>query len=261
MDQVPEPETNPVRTKRLVITSAATEQPSNFDRMSSASRSLAHEFNNLLTGMLGNLELLERRAAKLSIVAFDDYLSGARNSANRAIALTRRLEELTGGNSLEPKPILASTVISNMWPSVQAVTGNGITATIHHPTDLWRITCDENSLKSALLEIIINARDAMPEGGALSVMMRNVIAGPENAFQPNTDYVAISIKDSGSGMAEDEVAHAFEPYFTRKSNGSNLGLGLSIVFSFLKRVNGIIEIDSVRPGGSTITLYFPRAIS
>ncbi len=222
---------------------------------------LAHDFNNLLTGIMGSLELLKIRVAQGRINDLDRYISSAQGAASRAAALTHRLLAFARRQTLDPKAVNANKLIADMQELVQRTVGPGIkVATILAP-DLWPILSDANQLENATLNLCINARDAMPDGGRLSIETANApldaIAARDNGLPPG-DYVEICVTDTGSGMSPDVVAHAFEPFFTTKPAGEGTGLGLSMIYGFVQQSGGQVRIISEVGTGTTVRIYLPR---
>ena len=220
---------------------------------------IAHDFNNLLTVILGGLDTLqragiaeERRTARA--------LEMAMQGAQRAGSLTARLLAFSRQQPLDPKPTELDQLIFAMSEILHRTLGEQIALEAVLPPDLWRVEIDQNQLESALLNLAVNARDAMTEGGKLTIAARNaVLEDTDAAFHivPG-EYVAISIADTGHGMSHETVSRAFDPFFTTKAVGQGTGLGLSMVYGFAKQSGGHITIDSAVGRGTTVTLFFPR---
>jgi PAS domain S-box-containing protein len=184
---------------------------------------LAHDFNNLLTGIIGNLELLQNRASRTGITEFDSYVEGARNAARRASALTHRLLAFSRRQTLEPRQLRLEDMMTDIEELIRRTVGPAIDLQVRHAPELWPTHCDQNQLENALLNLAINARDAMPEGGILAIETENVVldqafAAEQGDLAPG-DYVAISVRDTGTGMSEDVIMRAFDPFFTTKPSG------------------------------------------
>jgi signal transduction histidine kinase len=224
---------------------------------------VAHDFNNILTGILGNLELLERRAGKLGIPDFADYLNGARSAAHRGVELTQRLLAVSGHQNLDPREFLTSTIIDEMADLVQATLGEEIRLEIVHQDGLWPVFADQPQFEESVLSIARNAREAMPAGGVLRIedtrikLGEDAVAGLDIAAGA---YVAVTLRDSGAGMTDEVAARAFEPFFTTKSSGAGTGLGLAAVMGFMRQSGGHARIDSHRPGETAVTLLLPKAV-
>ena len=220
---------------------------------------IAHDFNNLLTVILGGLDTLQRaRIAEEGRPA--RALEMAMQGAQRASSLTSRLLAFSRQQPLDPKPTELDQLIFAMSEILHRTLGEQIMLEAILPPDLWRVEIDQNQLESALLNLAVNARDAMTEGGKLSIAAKNtVLNGGDAPFHVEPgEYVAISIGDTGHGMSHDTVARAFDPFFTTKPAGQGTGLGLSMVYGFAKQSGGHITIDSAIGSGTTVTLYFPR---
>jgi signal transduction histidine kinase len=231
----------------------------NFDAMGRMAGAVAHDFNNLLTGILGNLELLQRRANRLGVAEFDDYLRGSRSAANRAVDLTQRLLAVSGHLALDPKLLTIEQVVDD---AVEVLSGT-LPETIQMKTEveagLWPVRCDQAQLEEALLQLTRNAQTAMPEGGQVTMSLRNVtMDGNEYGFAPG-EYVALSVTDTGIGMSDDVAARAFEPFFTTRNSGAGTGLGLASVLGFARQSGGHAEVEETRPGLTKVTIYLPRA--
>jgi signal transduction histidine kinase len=231
--------------------------------MSRMAGSVAHDFNNILTGILGNLELLERRAAKLRIADFADYLRGARSAASRGVDLSTRLIAVSGHQLLEPRELATGAALDGMADLLQACLGAGIRLEIMHEPDLWPVFVDPPQFEESLLSLARNAREAMPGGGVVWLSGRNQIldAAAAGALELAAgDYVAVAMRDSGPGMSDEAAGRAFEPFFTTKSSGAGTGLGLAIVMGFIRQSGGHAKIEVFRPGGTEVTLFLPRSV-
>jgi PAS domain S-box-containing protein len=222
---------------------------------------LAHDFNNLLTGISGSLELLKMRIAQGRLRDLDRFIIGAQGATARAAALTHRLLAFARRQTLDPKPVEANKLIVSMEDMLRRTIGPGIKLETALETGVWPILCDPNQLENAILNLCINARDAMPNGGCLSIATSNGWVDGRNAsgrdIQPGP-YVVISITDTGTGMTPEVLARAFDPFFTTKPTGYGTGLGLSMVYGFAKQSDGQLRLDSEVGQGTTVRLYLPR---
>ena len=226
---------------------------------------IAHDFNNLLAVVVGNLEALKRRfEANVGVpdTQFRRLADGALRGADRAAALTRQLLAYSRQQALDPQPIEPAVLINGMAELLQRSLGERIAVETEVPAEIWDCFADANQLESALLNLAVNARDAMPTGGRLVIgaANRHVAAPPtagHDALHPG-DYVIISLADTGTGMTADVAAKVFEPFFTTKPLGQGSGLGLSQVYGFTKQSGGHVVIDSVFGVGTTVQLYLPR---
>lgn len=224
---------------------------------------IAHDFNNLLMIVLGNIETAERNARQLAGSSnLQRSLAHAKRGAQRAAALTSRLLAFSRRQALDPKPINVNNFLNGVQEFLQRTLGERIEVEAVGSAGLWQIEADANHLESAIINLAINARDAMPEGGKLTVEAVNVAADDDySRLNPELSpgqYVAICVTDTGSGMAADVVDHAFEPFFTTKEPGHGTGLGLSQVYGFVKQSGGHVKIYSEIGHGTSIKMYFPR---
>jgi PAS domain S-box-containing protein len=212
---------------------------------------LAHDFNNLLQGIVGSLDLVQKRIAQGQFENLADYASQARASADRAGALTHRLLAFSRRQPLDPRPIAANEMIQAMEPLLRRTIGELFILKFDLAADLWPTLCDPHQLDSAILNLVINARDAMPDGGMLTITSRNV---PDAA----TDSICISVTDTGTGMPADVIERAFDPFYTTKPIGQGTGLGLSMVYGFMRQSGGQAKIVSAVGQGTTVKLILPR---
>ncbi|MEO7072656.1 MAG: PAS domain S-box protein [Rhodanobacter sp.] len=223
---------------------------------------IAHDFNNLLQGVIGALELIELRSNEGRADEIGPFVRGALTSANRAAALTHRLLAFSRRQPLDPRPLDANPLIKAMGDLLQRTLGENIAVRYELAAELWPTLCDPNQLENALLNLAINAADAMPEGGRLVVRSHNVDIDEAKAQRwPDVapgEYISIDVIDTGVGMPPEVLERAFDPFFTTKQPGRGTGLGLSMVYGFAHQSNGHCEIHS-RPGeGTTVRIYLPR---
>jgi PAS domain S-box-containing protein len=222
---------------------------------------LAHDFNNMLTGISGSLELMKTRLAQGRLTDLERYLASAQGAASRAAALTHRLLAFARRQTLDPKPTNANKLISTMEEMVQRTVGPGIELETVLAIGLWPTLCDPNQLENALLNLCINARDAMPHGGRITIETANNWLDDRSALKRDMQpgqYVGVSVSDTGTGMSPDVIARAFDPFFTTKPTGQGTGLGLSMVYGFAKQSHGQVRIYSEEGQGTTVHLYLPR---
>jgi len=230
----------------------------NFDAMGRMAGAVAHDFNNLLTGILGNLELLQRRAKRLGVVEFDDYLRGSRSAANRAVDLTHRLLAVSGHLALDPKILAVDRVLDDAMEVLGGTLPETIQMKAEISAGLWPVRCDQAQLEEALLQLVRNAQTAMPHGGRVTLSARNVTTdGNEYGFSPG-EYVALSVADTGIGMSDIVAARAFEPFFTTRNSGAGTGLGLASVLGFARQSGGHAGVEETRAGFTKVTIYLPR---
>ncbi|WP_319933938.1 ATP-binding protein [Lichenihabitans sp. Uapishka_5] len=225
---------------------------------------LAHDFNNLLTGIVGSLEMMNTRIAQGRIKDLERYIGAAQGAATRAAALTHRLLAFSRRQTLDPKPVRFDALVEGISDLVRRTVGPGIEVSTLAEPGLWNALCDPNQLENALLNLAINARDAMPDGGRLTIKSENVVIDWQHAGfrdMPAGQFVAVSVTDTGSGMPAEVVARAFDPFFTTKPLGVGTGLGLSMVYGFCKQSGGQVRIHSLVGEGTTVTIYLPRDAS
>jgi signal transduction histidine kinase/ActR/RegA family two-component response regulator len=222
---------------------------------------LAHDFNNLLTGISGSLELLKSRIGQGRLVDAERYIAAAEGAASRAAALTHRLLAFSRRQTLDPKPTAANRLILDMVELIQRTAGPAVRIETRLADGLWTIACDPHQLENAILNLSINARDAMPGGGDLRIETRNATLDAAEAathdMRPG-DYVRISVTDTGVGMKPEVKARAFDPFFTTKPIGQGTGLGLSMIYGFARQSDGHVSIASVIDQGTTVAILLPR---
>ncbi len=225
---------------------------------------VAHDFNNLLTVVLGNLGFLEKSLAALGIDGkISQRLSYMRSAAERGAKLTHQLLSFSRRQRLEPKTVDLNDCLSNMRDLLQSTMGGTIAFETDLATDLWTASVDPTQLELAVLNLAINARDAMEVGGTLTVTTRNARLGPPSAPEepPAGEYVEVCVTDTGTGMTDETRAKALEPFYTTKEIGKGSGLGLSQVLGFAQQSGGGIRISSQFGQGTTIHIYLPKADS
>ena len=226
---------------------------------------LAHDFNNLLTGIVGSLDLMRTRVAQGRFDQVDRYLDAATISADRSASLIRRLLAFSRHQALESKIVEVRGLATFIEDLIRRTVGPAIHVESVMPGNLWNTRCDPNQLENALLNLAINARDSMPDGGRLTIEAANVRLDDADAGHhfdiAAGQYVAVSVADTGTGMTPEVVARVFEPFFTTKPFGQGTGLGLPMVYGFAKQSNGSIRIDSELGRGTTICLYLPRDLA
>ncbi|AOB33644.1 hypothetical protein AKI39_11780 [Bordetella sp. H567] len=225
---------------------------------------VAHDFNNFLTVILGNLETLERqlsgRAGPLDAARVDTALSHAKQGAQRAAALTQRLLAFARRQPLQPCSVNINELIAATVEMLTRMLGEEVDVREDLQADIWPAHIDPHMLESALLNLAVNARDAMPEGGEIVIRTRNAVLGerhPHVDAAPG-DYVCISMSDTGAGIPEDIMEKVFEPFFTTKDIGVGTGLGLSQVYGFVTQSGGYVGIESAVGKGTTVHIYLPR---
>ncbi len=222
---------------------------------------IAHDFNNLLVGIIGGLDMLETRLAQGRTGELGRYLDAVRGAGQRAASLTHRLLAFSRRQTLDPRPVDLNRLVSGLEELLRRTVGPEIQVEVVCAADLWTTRADPHQLENALLNLCINARDAMPEGGRVRVETCNRELDREAAGgrgMPPGAYVAMCVSDTGTGMSQDTIARAFDPFFTTKPLGSGTGLGLSMIYGFAKQSGGQVRIHSVEGQGTTVCLYLPR---
>jgi nitrogen-specific signal transduction histidine kinase/CheY-like chemotaxis protein len=223
---------------------------------------LAHDFNNLLTGIMGSLEMLRLRVGQGRFGELDRYMETAHGATRRAAALTHRLLAFSRRQTLEPSATDANRLVMGMLELIRSTVGPAVHVEVRSETHLWLTQVDPNQLENALLNLCINARDAMAAGGTLTISTKNAVLQGKQAVDfdlPPGEYLTLSVADTGSGMSSDVIAHAFDPFFTTKPMGKGTGLGLSMIYGFARQSGGTVHIQSELKVGTRMTLYLPRS--
>ena len=222
---------------------------------------LAHDFNNLLTGITGSLERMQARLAQGRIGDVERYVVVAQGAAKRAAALTHRLLAFSRRQTLDPKPTDVNRLVAGMEELIRRTVGPAIAVEVVAAGGLWTTLIDPGQLENALLNLCINARDAMPDGGKLTIETGNKWLDQRAArgrdLEPG-QYVTLCVSDTGAGMTPDVVARAFDPFYTTKPIGEGTGLGLSMVYGFARQSGGQARIYSEPGQGAMVCLYLPR---
>jgi len=250
---------------QLVKIEEALRQSQKMEAIGQLTGGIAHDFNNLLTGIMGAMDVLKRRVAAGKYEDMHRFMDAAVASASRAAALTHRLLAFARRQPLDPKPLDPNQLIVGMQDLLTRTVGEQIRLNVDLAQDLWPAETDANQLENALLNLVINARDAMPDGGEIAVQTGNrTFASPANyafgRFEAG-DYSVIRVIDNGSGMAPDVIDKVFDPFFTTKPIGQGTGLGLSMIYGFAKQSNGHVDIESAVGEGTTVSLFLPRSRS
>ena len=251
--------------ERSVELSAAHEQLRQSQKMEAIGQltgGLAHDLNNMLTIVVGNLDLGKRSLAGGDEARAVRSMTNAMKGAEGAAALTRRLLAFARRQSLSPRAIDAHQLILSMSELLERALGETIVMGVAGAGDLPKINVDPHELENAVVNLAVNARDAMPRGGRLRIatelVQLNADAAKQLELEPGS-YVCVSVSDEGKGMSPDVAARVFEPFFTTKEQGEGTGLGLSMVYGFVKQSNGSVQIDSSPGVGTTVQLFFPTA--
>ena len=248
--------------ERLRRTEEALRQSQKMEAVGQLTGGIAHDFNNLLQGIVGSLDLAQKRLADGRLSEIQRHVNGAMTSANRAAALTHRLLAFSRRQPLDPKPLRVNRLVASMEDLLRRTMGEKIELELALAADLWPTLCDQNQLENSILNLAINARDAMPDGGMLRIETRNArlddaYAANERDAEPG-DYVCLAVVDTGIGMPSDVVARAFDPFFTTKPMGQGTGLGLSMIYGFARQSDGHVRIISAVGKGTTVSLHLPR---
>jgi PAS domain S-box-containing protein len=265
------------RTAELQQAEEALRQAQKMEAVGQLTGGIAHDFNNLLTGIVGSLELLQRRVNEGRTGDLQRYASVAIASANRAAALTQRLLAFARRQPLDPRPVDVNTLIASMEDLLRRTLGPSIALHMALTEGLWPTLCDPNQLESAILNLAINARDAMTgnghgaegnrggddDGGRLTIETANAVLDQAYARAQGGEvkpgpYVMVAVSDTGTGMPPEVIERAFEPFFTTKPLGQGTGLGLSMLYGFIKQSNGHVRIYSEPGMGTTFRIYLPR---
>ena len=249
------------RATALAEAEAALRQSQKMEAVGQLTGGLAHDFNNLLAGISGSLELMQARLRQGKLADFERYLSASRDAARRAAALTHRLLAFSRRQTLDPKPTNVNKLVAGMEEMIRRTVGPSIHIEVVGASGLWTSLVDPSQLENALLNLCINARDAMPEGGRITIETANKWVDEHGARKhdmPAGQYLSLCVTDTGTGMPPEVIAKAFDPFFTTKPIGQGTGLGLSMVYGFARQSNGQVRIYSEVGVGTTICIYLPR---
>ena len=223
---------------------------------------IAHDFNNLLTGIVGSLDLLAKRLRQGRTQDVERYLKAAIGSANRAASLTHRLLAFARRQPLAPESVDVNELVVSLDDLLRRTLGEAVGLRIITVPGVWPVLCDPHQLENAIINLAINARDAMPGGGRLTITATNVRLDEGEATHPDFRpgaFVRLAVADTGIGMSPDVLARAFEPFFTTKPLGQGTGLGLSMIYGFAHQSGGHVEIRSEEGDGTTISIFLPRS--
>jgi signal transduction histidine kinase len=223
---------------------------------------LAHDFRNILVVVGGMFELLQRRIEQQRLAELPRYIETGKESVRRATALADRLLAFSRKEESFAHPLDVDTQVLAMEDMVKRTAGNGVTVHFDVASDAGRVVVDPSQFDSALLNLCVNARDAMPNGGVLRIGVSKEIIDGMHALRSKLaagEYVTIRVTDSGTGMSQEVVSRVLEPFFTTKPSGAGTGLGLSMVAELARQAGGAVDIDSTPGHGTTVSLYLPRA--
>jgi PAS domain S-box-containing protein len=249
------------RTRELAATEEALRQSQKMEAVGQLTGGLAHDFNNLLTGISGSLQLLQTRLSQGRVNELDRYITAADGAARRAASLTHRLLAFSRRQTLDPKPTDINRLIAGLEELIRRTVGPSIQVEVVGAAGLWTALVDPNQLENALLNLCINARDAMPGAGRLTIETANKWLDPRAARERELSpgqYLAICVTDTGTGMTPEVMKRAFDPFFTTKPLGQGTGLGLSMIYGFARQSGGNVRIYSEIGKGTTMCIYLPR---
>ncbi|WP_256807981.1 ATP-binding protein [Bradyrhizobium sp. Bra64] len=247
--------------ERLREAEEALRQSQKMEAVGQLTGGIAHDFNNLLTGIIGSLELLQTRLGQGRVKDIDRYVTVAQGAAKRAAALTHRLLAFSRRQTLDPTPTDLNRLVMGMEELIRRTAGPEIAVEVVTAGGLWPTLIDASQLENALLNLCINARDAMPGGGRLTIETANRWLDDHSAGERDLEpgqYISLCVTDTGTGMTPDVIARAFDPFFTTKPIGRGTGLGLSMVYGFVRQSGGQVRIYSEVGQGTTMCLYLPR---
>jgi signal transduction histidine kinase len=252
------------RTKALLESQQNLAHAEKMHALGQLTGGLAHDFNNMLAIILGNLEMVSRRRAQNN-PDVDQLLSNAMKGTKRAAELTRRLLAYARKQPLSPAPTDVNKTCESVTELLRRTLEASISIECVRAGGLWQAFIDAAQLENALVNLALNARDAMPDGGALTIETANAYLDDDYAARHNDvragQYVLVSVTDTGTGMGPDVIAKAIEPFFTTKADGKGSGLGLSQVYGFIKQSGGHFAVYSEPGNGTTVRLYLPRSLS
>ncbi|MBB5684604.1 PAS domain-containing protein [Sphingobium boeckii] len=249
------------RTDRLMQAEEALRQSQKMEAVGQLTGGIAHDFNNLLAGIMGNLELLSLRISQGRLDAIPRHVDNAQEAAKRAAALTQRLLAFSRRQTLDPRPVNVNRLVGGMEDLIRRTVGPAIEIEVVGAGGIWPTLVDAYQLENALLNLCINARDAMPDGGRLTIETANKWLDDRSAQErdlPPGQYLSLCVTDTGTGMSRDVIERAFDPFFTTKPLGEGTGLGLSMIYGFARQSGGQVRIYSEVGEGTTMCLYLPR---
>nr|WP_209735539.1 PAS domain-containing sensor histidine kinase [Methylobacterium sp. PvP109] len=249
------------KAEALARTEAQLRQAQKMEAVGQLTGGLAHDFNNLLAGIAGSLELMNTRISQGRVREVEKYMVAAQGATRRAAALTHRLLAFARRQTLMPQVTNINALVSGMLDLIQRTVGPGIEVQHVGAAGLWAALVDASQLENALLNLCINARDAMPAGGRITIETGNRWIDRQGARQhdiPEGQYLSLCVSDTGTGMTPEVAAKAFDPFFTTKPIGQGTGLGLSMIYGFAKQSGGQVRIYSEVGEGTMVCIYLPR---
>lgn len=251
-----------LQAEMLRETENALRQSQKMEAVGRLTGGIAHDFNNMLQGISGALYLIQRKIAQGHIDQAGRFIGMAMESANRAARLTQRLLTFSRQQPIDPVPFDAAQALRSMADLFQRYTGESVELVFDIDPEIWTVRCDKNQFENVVLNLVINACDAMPEGGLLTVSAANCTLDEDflrgyGDIEPG-EFVEVCVADVGCGMTPDVLAHAFDPFFTTKPLGEGTGLGLSMIYGFTKQAGGVVTIDSEVGVGTAVRVFLPR---
>jgi PAS domain S-box-containing protein len=249
------------RTGELIAAEEALRQSQKMEAVGQLTGGLAHDFNNLLAGISGSLELMQYRIQQGRLNDIGRYMAAAQGAARRAAALTHRLLAFSRRQTLDPKPINVNRLVAGMQELIQRTVGPTVPIEVIATSGIWTALVDPPQLESALLNLCINARDAMPDGGRITIATANTWlddAAARRLDMPEGEYLSLCVSDTGAGMPPEVIERVFEPFFTTKPLGQGTGLGLSMIYGFAQQSGGQVRIHSEVGKGTAVCIYLPR---
>ncbi len=246
-------------TESRMVTEQALRQAQKMEALGSLTGGISHDFNNMLAIVIGSLDMLSRRMGPDAEPRLTRLIDNAMSGANRAADLTQRLLSFARKQPLEPQSLDAGQLVQGMFELLRRTLGEMVELKTTLAPTLWRTRADPGQLENAIVNLAINARDAMPGGGLLTIAVDNCLIDPtDDTNVPSGSYVRLRVTDTGMGMSSDIITRAFDPFFTTKGVGKGTGLGLSQVYGFVTQSGGHIEIASQPGSGTTIAIHLPR---
>ncbi len=245
--------------EELRNTEEALRQAQKMEAIGQLTGGIAHDFNNMLAGIIGSLDVIQRR---LAAGRYDDiarFIDGAVTSSRRAASLTQRLLAFGRRQALDVQAVEIGQLVRSLHDLLRRTLGEAIDIGIDVPPGEWWARADAAQLESAILNLAINARDAMPDGGVITIALGSRHLPTSGPRLPAGDYLTVSVADNGSGMPPEVMRKAFDPFFTTKPLGQGTGLGLSMIHGFMGQIGGDVTIDSAPGAGTTVTMFLPPA--
>lgn len=245
----------------LAVAEEALRQAQKMEAVGQLTGGLAHDFNNLLAGIMGSLELTRTRISQGRFADIERYLEVAQGAGRRAASLTQRLLAFSRRQTLDPKVTDVNRLITSMEELLRRTIGPAIQLEVVGTAGLWATLVDQSQLENSLLNLCLNARDAMPDGGRLTIETANKWLDARAASERELSegqYISVCVTDTGVGMSHEVIARAFDPFFTTKPIGEGTGLGLSMVYGFARQSGGQVRIYSEQGRGTTVCIYLPR---